>query len=138
MKMASIAPFTSCSLIATNGTSGSARTGSAKRMPVESSPDAARAVVAIGTSKPAWASIFSCSAPPAATPPGTARPTALPAEWEQATSNQSLVPSAIRCSSQMATKLTPSRIRTTTNHAGVMSRSRGRASNVARRPGSTK
>ena len=37
---------------------------------------------------------------------------------EAATSNQSLVPSAIRCSSQIATKLAASRTSTTANQAG--------------------
>ena len=87
-------------------------------MAVERRPVAASAVVAVGMSKPAWASILSWSAPPAATPPGTARPTAFPAVCEHATSNQALAPSAIRCSSQIATKLAASSTATTTNHAG--------------------
>jgi hypothetical protein len=51
-----------------------------------------------------------------APPPGTIRPTALPASCEQATANQSRVRSAIRLSSQIATKLAASNAAATTTH----------------------
>ncbi len=67
---------------------------------------------------PARTSIRYWSVPAAATPPGMTLPNALPASWDIATGNQRFVCSAIRWSSQTATKESASTANATAIQSG--------------------
>ena len=83
------------------------------------SADAAPIAAAVrGPASPDRRSIWICSPPAAASPPGTIRPNAFPASCEAATANQRFVPSAIRSTSQIAMKLTISQATASTAHHG--------------------
>ena len=80
---------------------GSASTGSPRRMPNTSTDEAVIPEAARPAGTPPRTSIPYCSAPAAATPPGTMRPKAFDASCEVTTGPQRSVRSASRCTAHM-------------------------------------
>ena len=72
----------------------------------------------VGT--PAWGSMRYCSAAAVAAPPGMTRPRAFPASCDVATAKSWSVPSAMRCTCQMQTKLAAWNATIAPSHAGSM------------------
>ena len=86
---------------------------------------------------PAWASIRYCSAPAAAAPPGTTRPSAPEARFEVITGHHERVPTASRCSSHIEAQLAIWAAIIAANQYGSMSMTRGHASSTPRTAGAT-
>ena len=84
---------------------GTASTGSANAVAIWSPVEAVSAAAASPPSNPALRSITTVNG---VAEPGTMRPSAFPANWEHATENQPLKPSAIRSTSHKQTELAAS------------------------------
>ena len=86
---------------------------------------------------PAWASMRYCSAPAAAAPPGTTRPSAPEARFDVITGHHERVPTASRCSSHIEPQLAIWAAIIAANQYGSMSTTCGHASSTPRTAGAT-
>ena len=118
---------------------GSASTGSASRMPNTSTDDAVMPGRGTPAGTPPRTSIAYCSAPAAATPPGTTRPKAFEASCEVTTG-----PQRSRAQRQplhaptCSRSCPPAAASIATNQSGFKSASRGNAPNTSSRPGASR
>ena len=116
---------------------GSASTGSAASVATRTIDATPMPRPASDPGTPAWTSIRYCSAPAAAAPPGTTRPSAPDARFDVTTGHQLRAPTARRCSSHIAPQLPTWAAIIPTNQYGSMFTTRGHASSTPSTAGAT-